>query len=225
MKATHILSAFVVAIFLPARIAFAASAYGVDDAGLVDPGKVQIESWGSWDDKGNHLAVIDPAYQLLPNAEFSLLMMHSEQSGDHSNLVAPQVKYQWHPGATPQDISSSIALGFSYAADAQKFSGAYAYIPVSLAVSDTVDVNANLGWQYARDEDRHFATWGIGTELHANDALSFIGEVFGRNEERPGLQFGSRYALSPSLLLDAIYGHNINAERGDWITTGITVAF
>jgi hypothetical protein len=203
---------------------FAAGAYVVDDAGIVDPGLVQIESWYSHSSRHENLGVTDVAYQALPHAELTLLNNYDAQTGVRDDAVSAQVKYQWREDKEG-GIESAAVFGVNHSASANRLSGLYAYIPSSLTINDTFDVNADLGWQYDADSGRHFATWGIGAGMHANDTLSFVAETFGKNAELPGAQLGTRVSVSENLVLDAIYGRNITGTPANWVTAGLTVTF
>jgi hypothetical protein len=210
---------------LPAFTARAAGAYVVDDADIVDPHTVQIESWFSHSDKNENLGVADIAYQLLPNAEFTLLNAYDAQPADRADTAEAQVKYQWREGDDGKEVASGVVFGIDSDIGNRRFSGLYAYVPSTWAINQTFTLNADLGWQYASITGQNFLTWGIGSELHINDLLSFVGEVFNEGPEKPGLQLGPHFALTKDLALDAIYGHNITGISANWVTVGATVTF
>jgi hypothetical protein len=221
---TKIISLGAVLCALPQTV-FAAGAYVVDDAGIVDAGMVQIESWYSHSSRNENLGVVDAAYQLLPHAEFTLRNGYDAQNGSGNDALSAQVKFQWREGDDGKDVQSSAVFGINHSASGNRFAGLYAYIPSTLAVGDALDINADLGWEYEADADRNFLTWGVGAEAHVNDRLSFIGEAFGKNTGLPGAQFGSRFTLLENLVLDAIYGRNVAGTPGNWGTLGLTATF
>jgi len=216
---------FVLALCLPASASFAAGPYFVDDADIVDPGTIQTENWFSHSSKNESIVTDDVAYQLLPHAEFTLLNAYDRQGGKSANdTLSAQTKYQWREGDEGKNIASSAVLGMNYSTN-NRFAGMYAYIPSTWAINDVVNVNADLGWQYTAASNRYFATWGIGTELHASKTLSFIGEVFSENTDKPALQVGSHIGLSENFILDLVYGYGITGTPANWLTAGLTATF
>ena len=200
-------------------------AYQVDDAGIVDSGVVQVESWYISASHDHQAMVVNPAYQLLPDTEFSLQTTHDYSAGDRTDSAAPEVKYQWLKASEPGGISSAIAVGFTYTFDQEQITGGYLYVPVTFNLTDQLEISADLGGGYARTADQHVVTWGIGGTYHATEMLSFIGEVFGQDKDTPAIQAGPHLKLMPGLEVDAIYGENIYADHGQSLIGGFAVSF
>jgi hypothetical protein len=219
---SHIITATAI-LYLPVFPAWAAGPYIVDDADIVDPNMVQIESWYSHSNKDENISTINAAYQLLPHTEVTLQEGHDAQSPSGEDLVSGQVKYQWLDDNKNRHIAAGTVLGISDTAQSQHY-GFYAYVPTTVAISGTIDLNTDFGWQHTENQP-HYFNWGMGTVFHATDTVLAIGEIFGKNEGRPGLQLGPRVTVFKSVLLDAVYGHNITGATGNWLTAGITMAF
>jgi hypothetical protein len=210
---------------LPAPAAFAAGAFFVDDADIVDPDTVQTENWFSHSSRDESIGVDDIAYQLLPGAEFTLLNAVDKMPGvDASDTLTGQVKYKWRDGDEGKDIMSSAVFGIGYGTD-NRFAGAYAYIPSTWKLDEMFDINADLGWQYFADDGRNMVTWGLGGDLHASDALTFSAEVFRQTIGRAGMQAGPRITLSKDVEMDLVYGRDITGTAANWMTAGLTVTF
>ncbi len=81
------------------------------------------------------------------------------------------------------------------------------------------------------DKSIDFLNYGVGTEIHLDQKLSLTGEIFQTNGTRktgptkPALQAGSRYIATKNLILDLIYGKNINGNIHNWLTLGVTILF
>jgi hypothetical protein len=207
------------------RAAHAAGAYVVDDAGIVDPGQVQIESWYNHSSKNENIGNVNVENQVLPHTELTLGNAYDSQSAGDSNTLLGQLKYRWRDGDDDKNVGSSIVLGLDHSTIDNHSYGPFAYIPATWAINDTVALNADLGWRYASDLDRHYVTWGLGTVLQANDVLSFVGEIFDQTMGQPGGQLGVHFNMSNSLSWDAKYGRNITVLPGNWVTAGVTVIF
>lgn len=215
----------IAAFFCLPKAAFAAGAFFVDDAEIVEPDTVQTENWFSHSSKDENVAVDDVSYQLLPRTEFMLLnTIDKPAGGDATDTLTGQIKYKWRDGDEAKDVASSAVFGVNYGTD-NRFAGAYAYIPSTWAINELVDVNFDLGWQYLADSNRNMVTWGLSGDLHASDAITLSAEVFRENINRAGMQAGPRITLSKDAELDLIYGRDITGSPANWATAGITLTF
>lgn len=219
--------------FLVPKLVFAAGAYLVDDGGIADPDKLQVENWYSHSNTGENIYVTNPAYQLLPNAEFAVQETY-DNSSKTINTLWPQVKYLWHKS---DNVSSSATIGVNYSSTDQRIYGHYGYSSNTVTVIDKLlDADLYVGWQnwrttFRNDKSITFLNYGVGGILHITDKLSFNPEIFQTNgtyktgPNRPATQYGLRYQTNEHLILDLIYGHNINGNSQNWITLGVTLVF
>ena len=224
LKSRILLTAAAVFCLLP-QAALAAGAYVVDDSGIVEPGKVQIESWYSRSDKKENIGTIDAAYQLLPNAEFTLLNAYNRAPDSDDDALEAQVKYQLLNDKDNAGWGVAPVFGFAQSATQNRFGGAYAYIPVTYAPYEALNLRANLGWEYDAVAVRHFLTWGAGSEYHVTRILSVVDEVFGATTRETAAQVGPRFALTDNVVLDLIYGRNITFTPANWATVGLTMTW
>lgn len=218
-------------LLIPCRL-FAAGAYLVDDGGIVDSKEVQIENWYSRSTTGEDIYVTNPTYQLLPNAEFAIQETYDANS-QNVNSLWPQVKYLWNKS---DDISSATTVGINYSSVNDQIYGAYVYSSNTLKINDILDLHLYLGWQNWRnalrnDKSTDFLNYGVGADLKLSSKFSFIPEIFYPNgtfknaDTRPATQFGLRHLTNDHIVLDLIYGHNINGNHQNWMTCGVTVMF
>ena len=222
-------------IILSTKLLYAAGAYLVDDGGVIEKKTLQIENWYSQSTTGEKILVSNPAYQILPDTEFAIQGTHNSISSN-ANTLWPQLKYLWYKPMDQKNISSSLTAGVNYSSNNQKTYGYYAYIPTTIKFNQVFDLHLYLGWQNWRHALRNnksvdFLNYGVGTEIHLNETLSLTGELFQANgmskigPTKPAIQFGSRYIANKYLILDAIYGKNINGNNQSWMTLGVTVLF
>ena len=112
-------------------------------------------------------------------------------------------------------------------------SGAYAYVPATLRLSEVMRINLNAGWQWDRDADHHFFLYGAGFDLRTPDNVwTLTAEVFGllgraetAPETQPRLQAGLRWRPIDRFSMDFIYGRNITGENANWITIATSIRF
>jgi hypothetical protein len=218
-------------LFFTPSFAFAAGAYLVDDGEIAEANKVQIENWYSRSNTGEDIYVSNPAYQLLPNAEFAI--QETYNSSSNNNTLWPQVKYLWHKNET---VSTAATIGVNYSSTDQKAYGSYAYSSTTIKFNDFIDTHFYVGWQNWRhalrnDKSVDFLNYGVGSEMHLSKKLFFIPEIFQTNgmlrvgANRPATQFGLRYFACDHLIFDTIFGHNINGNNQNWVTLGETLLF
>ena len=60
-----------------------------------------------------------------------------------------------------------------------EYAGSFFNVPVTYQFSDSFRLNANFGWIYERDNDRHVAAYGAGVEWIPAKPFTLIAEVFG----------------------------------------------
>ncbi len=230
--------AFFLTIFFSIKSSYGSGAYIVDDGGIAQKDKLQVENWYSHSNSGEQILVTNPAYQLLPNAEFSIQETYDERS-PQLNTLWPQVKYLWHD---QKDVLSSAVLGVNYATNNNAgIYGSFFYIPTSIALNEFFNLTIDVGiqrWKGVATSNTSFLIGGIGAEIKVSKKMLIIPEIFrnGKNQNLQfgnqlsihranGLQLGLRYFALESLILDAIYGKGIVATQGEWATIGVTVLF
>ena len=102
---------------------------------------------------------------------------------------------------------------------------AFAVVPATFRLSETMRINVNGGWLWDRTVDRHYLTYGLGFDWKFTDVLQWTIEAFGQagaadipSVVRPRFQTGVRYRPNEIFSVDLIYGRNITGENANWIT-------
>jgi hypothetical protein len=208
-------------------------AYAVDAADISEVGSCKVESWISTATNTDFSAVANPSCvaNILRPVELSLLTNRSRSDGDWSTTIAPKAK----TNLVPTGIGK---FGFSFYAGGQfdALTGenltAFAVVPATYRLSETMRINLNGGWLWDRMVDRHYLTYGVGFDWKFTDVLQWTIEAFGQagasdipSVVRPRFQTGVRYRPNEIFSVDVIYGHNITGENASWITIGTTIRF
>jgi len=223
---TVIGTAFVIVTGLCPYAAMARAPYYVDDAGITDTGKIQSANWLSHSNKGDNFGAAGVAFQIVSNFETTLQTTRELGNGDSETSLTLQGKYLWRDASAPSTWANSVAAGTTYDVQGGAISGAYAYIPVTFGITPAISMNGDMGWQYTRPDSRNFLMWGLNASMRATDAVSFTGEIFGKDTGRAGQQAGvSWQAPDQVIAIDLVYGHDIDGTDGNWVTTGITLLF
>src|SRR3954453_7647358 len=233
-KRTGIAVAIAAFAALPAREARAANgAYAVDAADISEVGSCKLESWMSMATNTDFSAVANPSCVVDPfkPVELSMLANHAKSDGEWSTSIQPKAKMNFIPTGIGKLGVSFYAGGSFDVATGQNLT-AFAVVPATYRLSETMRINLNGGWLWDRRADRHYLLYGLGFDWKFTDTLQWTIEAFGQtgasdvpSAVRPRFQTGVRYRPNEIFSVDVIYGHNITGENANWITIGTTIRF
>ena len=227
------LAAAVGALMAPGSARAANGAYAVDAADISDVGSCKVESWISTATNTDFSAVANPscAVNIVRPVELSLQTVESRSAGDWSTSIAPKAKWNLVPTGIGK-LGVSFYAGGAFDVATGESLNAFAVVPVTYRLSETMRINAIAGWLWDRTVDRHYLTYGIGYDWKFTDTLQWTIEAFGQagasdtpDVVRPRFQSGVRYRPNEIFSVDLIYGHNITGENSNWITLGTTIRF
>src|SRR4030088_1362194 len=208
-------------------------AYAVDAADISEVGSCKVESWISATTTTDFWAVPNPSCgaNISKPVELSLLTNRSRSDGDWSTSIAPKAKWNIVPTGIGK-FGLSIYAGGSFDALTGDNLTAFAVVPATYRLSETMRINLNGGWLWDRTADRHYLLYGIGWGWKVTDVPQPTIEAFGQAGQadvpsvtRPRFQAGVRYRPNEIFSVDVIYGRNIMGENANWITVGTTVRF
>jgi hypothetical protein len=229
-----IAAAAVILVVLSAGSAWAANgAYAVDAADISEVGSCKVETWMQAATNTDFSMVANPSCVVDPfkPVELSMLSTEARSGGDWSTTFAPKAKMNIVPTGVGK-LGFAFSAGGSFDALTGESLTAFATIPATFRLSETMRINVNGGWLWDRFADRHYLTYGIGFDWKFTETLQWTIEAFGQagqshdpNVVRPRFQTGVRYRPDEIFSVDLIYGHNINGENANWITLGTTIRF
>lgn len=231
---TRIAVIFAAFAWLAPQAARAANgAYAVDAADISEVGSCKVESWMSAASNTDFSAVANPSCVVNPfmPVELSLNTNRARSDGEWSTTLSPKAKTNFIPTGIGRWGLSGYAGGSFDAATGENLS-AFAVIPATYRLSETMRVNLNGGWLWDRSVDRHYLAYGIGFDWKFTDTLQWTIEAFGQagasetpSVVHPRFQTGVRYRPNDIFSVDVIYGRNITGENANWITLGTTIRF
>jgi hypothetical protein len=208
-------------------------AFVVDSADISDPGSCKVESWLSVATNTDFSAVANPScvVNAAKPVELSLLTNRARSDGDWSTSIAPKAKTNLVPTGVGK-FGLAFYAGGAFDALTGDSLTAFAVVPATYRLSETMRININGGWLWDRTVDRHYLTYGIGVDWKFTDVLQLTVEAFGQagasdvpSVVRPRFQTGVRYRPNEIFSVDLIYGRNITGENANWITIGTTIRF
>jgi hypothetical protein len=208
-------------------------AYAVDAADISEVGSCKVESWISTATNTNFSAVANPSCvaNIVKPVELSLLTNRFRSDGDWSTNIAPKAKWNIVPTGIGR-FGFAFYAGGSFDALTGDNLTAFAVVPATYRLSETMRININAGWLWDRTIDRHYLTYGLGFDWKFTDVLQLTVEAFGQagasdvpSVVRPRFQTGVRYRPNEIFSVDVIYGRNITGENANWLTIGTTIRF
>src|SRR3982075_2384962 len=208
-------------------------AYAVDAADISETGSCKVESWISTATNTDFSAVANPSCVVDPfrPVELSLLTNRARSDGEWSTTIAPKAKTNLVPTGIGK-LGFSFYAGGAFDALTGQNLAAFAVVPATYRLSETMRININGGWLWDRSADRHYLTYGFGFDWKFTDLLQWTIEAFGKagaadipSVVRPRFQTGVRYRPNEIFSVDVIYGRNITGENANWLTIGTTIRF
>jgi hypothetical protein len=208
-------------------------AYAVDAADISDAGSCKVESWLSTAANTDFSAFANPScvVHVFRPVELSLLTNRAHSDGDWSTTIAPKAKTNLAPTGIGK-FGFSFYAGGAFDALTGENLAAFAVVPATYRLSETMRINLNGGWLWDRTVDRHYLAYGLGFDWKFTDVLQWTIEAFGQagaadipSAVRPRFQTGVRYRPNEIFSVDVIYGRNITGENANWITLGTTIRF
>ena len=208
-------------------------AYAVDAADISEVGSCKVESWISAATNTDFSAVANPScvVNILRPVELSLQTIRSRSDGDWSTTIAPKAKTNIAPTGIGR-LGFSFFAGGSFDVLTGENLTAFAVVPATFRLSETMRINVNGGWLWDRTVDRHYLAYGLGFDWKFTDVLQWTIEAFGQagasdtpSVVRPRFQTGIRYRPNEIFSVDVIYGRNITGENANWVTIGTTIRF
>jgi hypothetical protein len=211
----------------------AGTAYAVDTAEVGAPGDCKVEAWGSWARNGDALATLSPSCIIagMPRTELVVQTIRGRADGEWYTALSPFMKVNLSPTAIGRP-GFAVVGGPVYDAVKGEVASVFGYVPMTLRLSEVMRINVNGGWLVDRQNDRHFATYGVGWDWLFMPKFSLTLEGFGQfdgnrwgSETKPRFQGGVRYRPVDEFSVDLIYGRNINGEGSNWITLSTAYRF
>jgi hypothetical protein len=205
-------------------------AFAVDAADISEVGSCKLESWISTATNTDFSLVANPScvVELGKPVELSVLSTRSRSDGEWGNSFQPKAKTNLVPTGIGK-FGFSIYAGGSFDALTGDNLTAFAVVPATYRLSETMRINLNGGWLWDRTVDRHYLLYGIGWDWKFTDVLQLTLEAFGQADvpsvTRPRFQAGVRYRPNEIFSVDLIYGRNIQGENANWLTIGTTIRF
>ncbi len=178
----------------------AAGHFDVDDAGTLDPGQCQYETW--WGRTGTEPVTgfhFGPACRVGP-VELGLNFDRTSVAGVHSVTGGPQVKWNFL-GQAP-DAPFSVAVSASTVSDLKRGGrmGGQLVVPMTWRPASSLQVHVNLGADWALGTGVRTPRGGAAVEWALNDTV-----LIAERNRAAGVwtsRVGGRFSLTPLISVD-----------------------
>ena len=192
----------------------AAGHFDVDDAGTLDPGQCQYETW--WGRTGTEPVTgfhVGPACRIGP-VELGLNLDRLSAQGVHTVTGGPQLKWTFLGQAGDAPFSAAVSMGTVSDLRRGGRMGGQFVVPVTWRPTGSLQVHANLGADWALGTGLRTPRGGMAVEWALNDTVSLIAE---RNRAA-GVwtsRIGGRFSLTPLISVDVGASRSrLPGERG-----------
>src|SRR5438477_11185333 len=202
------------------------NAYAVDAADISEVGSCKVESWISSASNTDFSAVANPScvVDLFKPVELSLLTNPTRADGAWSTTIAPKAKTNLVPTGIGK-FGFSFYAGGSFDALTGENLTAFAVVPATFRLSETMRINLNAGWLWNRAVDRHYLTYGVGFDWKFTDVLQWTIETFGHARAAdsskivlPRLQTGVSYHRNHIFTFDLRIRRNLSSIKDNWMS-------
>lgn len=210
------------AALLPA--AQAARPLTTDDAGIVEAGACQLETWVQHQ-RGQSAYWAVPACNPTGNLELGVGTSRVRADGASADSDAQlQAKTVLRP-LSAEDWGFALAVGVvRHPAGTPHRNDLYLNLPLSVPLAgESLLMHLNAGWVHTQGAGENRATWGVAGEWAAFERITLLTETFGQSGAKPMVQFGLRYTLVPDRVqLDfAIGGPGCGGSTERWVSFGL----
>ena len=194
--------AWTVSLWLAAASAQAGGHFDVDDAGTLDPGQCQYELWRTRvRSEDTTLWHLGPACRVGP-VELGLNIDRTSVAGDTVHVLGPQLKWTFFGRDPEARWSAAVSMGtFSQLPRRGGRTGGQFVVPVTWRATDSLQIHANLGADWAIGSGARTGRGGLAGEWALNDTVSLIAErnrAFGLWTSR----VGARFSITPLISID-----------------------
>lgn len=182
--------------------AVAGGHFDIDDAGTLDPGQCQYETWyGRAGAEPANVFHVGPACRVGP-VEVGLNLDRFRVAGEpHAVAVGPQLKWTWFGAAADASLSAAVSAGATWDRTHRGKPGRQLVFPVSWRPLDNLQVHANIGADWAPVSGTRTGRGGLATEWALHEQLSLLAErhrSFGAWTTR----VGARVSVTPLASID-----------------------
>jgi hypothetical protein len=186
---------------LVAATARAGGHFDVDDAGTLDPGQCQYETWaGRFGSEPVGVFHLGPACRVGP-VELGLNLDRYSAFDGRTVTLGPQLKWTFVGQGADARFAAAVSASATFDVTHGGRAGGQMVIPVSWRVIDPLWIHANLGADWATGTGARTGRGGLAGEWALNERVSLIAE---RNKAFGlwVLRAGTRLNLTPLISID-----------------------
>lgn len=213
-------AALLLAGMMPAT-ARAAGPHLVDDAGVVEAGRCELEAYFNTSIGPGWRRIASPTcgFAGLRGWEIGVIVASDGPGGSLVPGIAGKAALVTKG---PLTLGAELSAGFDPEGNQADYVSSN--LAATLAVLPRLAIHANAGLDHAPGLGV-FPTWGLAAVVNPAANWWLVGEAAGRQGFRTRWQAGVRHQIG-HWQFDAMLSHAIDETRGDkWVTLGVTYSF
>ena len=225
------LAAVAVVLTALAPLAFAGRPFVTEDAGIIAPGRCEVESFAAYaasrDDPAERGVSLQVACGIGVNTQLALQGEYYGSEGTHRTMGSFNGKTALRPLT---DMETGVAVAYALRGTGLPDSSfrheeSNIVLVVSVPLERTV-VHANLGVVRTQSDGRTAGAYALLVERLGESGLDFGVEAFGEFNKAPWVGTGVRYAVKPeTFFIDASARVQTDSARTRQFTLGVKYAF
>jgi hypothetical protein len=203
-----------------------------EDAGVLDRGECEIESYAGRAKQGDSPSVSTLWAQfgcgIGLNSQLAVGTGREKSAGSRTRIAALTGK-TFLRELTDNQTGFTLAyalFGAREPDDSFRHSASELKAVISAPHNGWL-LHANLGLNHSQNPASYSTVWGLATERPgAIGPVDLMAEVFGDDRTAPWLQIAARWAVIPKrLYLDASWGVQTNSQHAKQVTVGLKIVF
>ena len=219
------------ALALPALCAHAGRPLATEDAGVLERGDCEWESFTARTHERSSASLRTLSTQVGcgvgASSQLALAVARESGGASHTNALTLGGKTGLIEG---KDDGAGVTLAWSLAAGKQtgaalRHEHTALNLVVSKALAKKLTVHANLGLAHSKSAKQSAVTWNLAAEYALGNGVDVMGEFYGEQHSKPWLGAGLRWAVTEKFNLDASYALQSGAARAKLFTLGAKLAF
>jgi hypothetical protein len=227
-----------VVLFAVVTSAFAGRPLATDDAGVIDPGKVELESYYHRQTRNDASALSGLHTRLGAGVglgtELGIDVDWLRQYDEHFQSHKSSGEYALEGKTAIKELTDDVyGIAMAYGVDRMRavgdrfrYDNAYLYGVLTVPVDKWL-LHANLGWQRSRLAAVTSTTWNLAAErIGVIGPIDLAAETFGNDHDPAWVQVSARWVVKEDrFFLDTSYGVQMGGVRAKLLTVGGKLAF
>jgi hypothetical protein len=203
-----------------------------EDAGVLDSGTCELESFGSRLSEAAGTATSGASAQVGCGIGWRTQVALAAARERSAGATAQVLAFGGKTGLVEAEQGTSWTLAWGFLAfkpdgGSLRHDASYLNAVASRPLTERLMLHANLGWLRSRSADESSTNWNLALEHAWLPTLDVMGEVFGSDRDHsPWVQLALRWAVLPQKIhLDGGWATRTGSSHARIVTFGLKLSF